>query len=157
MAVGIKHVVRAGTLLTAILGFISSAGAQGSPSAGAGSPSAGPQGGPHGSPEDRVQTQVGALRNRIGLTDDQASRVQEILSESAREVQADRAAGGPPDPAKARERMRRNDERIQALLTEEQKTKYAEFKEQRRQRSHGGGGRRQREGAERQPAPSPQP
>jgi len=104
-----------------------------------------------------VQTQVGALRNRIGLTDDQAAKVEEILNESAREAQADRAAGGTPDVAKARERRRQNDEKIEALLTAEQKTKYAQFKEQRRQRVHGGGGGgRHREGAEGQAAPSPQ-
>src|SRR5258705_6939754 len=106
MEVRMKSVVRAGTILTAIFGFISTAGAQGSPPPGAqGGAHAAPQGGPHGSPEDRVQTQVGALRSKIGLTDDQASKVQEILSESAREAQADRAAGGAPDPAKARERI----------------------------------------------------
>src|SRR4029453_17291459 len=89
MEVRMRNVVRAGTLLTAILGFISSAGAQENRPAGpqGGTPS-GPRGA-HGSPEDRVQTQVGALRSRIGLTDDQASKVQEILSESAREAQAD--------------------------------------------------------------------
>ena len=152
MEVRMKSVVRAGTLLTAILGFISSAGAQGSPPPGA---QGGTQPGPHGSPADRVQTQVGALRSRIGLTDDQASKVQEILSESAREAQADRAAGGTPDPAKGRERMRRNDEKIEAVLTEEQKGKYAQFKEQRRQRVHGGGHRR--EGAQGQPPATPQP
>lgn len=154
MEVRMKNLVRGGILLTAMLGFISTAGAQGSPPPGAqGGPHAGPQGGPHGSPEDRVQTQLGALRSRIGLTDDQASKVQEILSESAREAQADRAAGGAPDPAKARERMRRNDEKIEALLTEDQKTKFAQFKEQRRQRMHGGGQRR--EGAQGQPPAAP--
>lgn len=154
MEVRMKSVVRAGTLVTAMLGFISSAGAQGSPPAGAqGGAPAGPQGRPQGSPEDRIQTQVGALRSRIGLTDDQASKVQEILTQSAREAQADRAAGGTPDPTKGRERMRRNDEKIQALLTEEQKTKYAQFKEQRRQRVRGGGQRR--EGAQDQPPAAP--
>src|SRR5262245_2860002 len=98
-------VVLTSLFLTAIPGFISSAGAQGEPAAA-------PHAGPHGSPGDRVQTQVGALKARLGLSDEQATKLQAILSESAREAQADRAAGGTPDRTKARERMRRSDEQI---------------------------------------------
>jgi protein CpxP len=155
MEVRLKDVVLTGTFLTAILGFMPFAGAQGSPSDAQENPSAAHHGGRHGSPGARVENQVSALKARIGLTDEQASKVHAILTESAQAAQADRGAGGTPDRAKFRERMRQNDEQIQALLTEEQRAKYAQFKEERRQRLQGGGQHRPG-GPEGEPAPEPE-
>jgi protein CpxP len=95
-------------------------------------------GGPKGG--DRTQARLEELKTRLALTDAQVPQVEAILKEAAEEGRRDREAN-PGDRQelgkRARERMQKVDAKIEALLTDDQKAKYEELKNERRQ--HYGG------------------
>jgi Spy/CpxP family protein refolding chaperone len=100
-------------------------------------------GGPRGG-GDRMQARLQKMKEALSLTDDQASQVEAILREAASQAEADRAkAGGDRDALRsiARDRHRQVHEKIQALLTEEQRAKSAQLREDFR-RNHRRGVRR---------------
>lgn len=86
---------------------------------------------------DRIHSRVEKMKEALSLTEDQATQVEAILKEAATQSEADRtAAAGDRQALRklARERHKKTDEKIQALLTEDQKAKHAQIKEQRRGR-----------------------
>jgi Spy/CpxP family protein refolding chaperone len=76
----------------------------------------------HRSVAERVQQ----MRERLGLSDDQARRIEHILDQAA--------AQGETDRTRLREHRQQVRGQIQAVLTEEQKAKAAELRRERRPR-----------------------
>ena len=94
-------------------------------------------GGPGAQTPRDPKARVERMKERLGLTDDQARRIEGILAEAM--------AQGHSGGEATRERRRRTHEQIQAVLTEEQKARAADLR-----REHRRGGRPR-------PAASPQP
>lgn len=100
---------------------------------------------------------VQELKDRLGLSDDQAAKVEALVRKREEKRKVARQSD---DPAEARqewrERMREFQAGVEALLTDEQKIKYealrAEQRERMRQGRQGGG-----EPASPSPSPSPTP
>lgn len=85
------------------------------------------------SPEERTAQ----LKKELSLTEEQAAKVRTILDEAQKESQKlFESSGG--DRAALRERMmkkaKETDEKISALLNEDQKVKFADLQKQRRAR-----------------------
>jgi Spy/CpxP family protein refolding chaperone len=100
---------------------------------GQGQPGGRPPGPPRG---PRIEDQLTRLRERLSLTDAQASKIEAILRSSAEEGRADRESNMPREDRmkRGRERMEKTDAAIDALLTAEQKPKFAEMKNERAER-----------------------
>jgi len=77
---------------------------------------------PQGS--EAVQARVEKMKEHLGLSDEQAQKIQAILTEAR--------AQGEVDRTQARQRRREVHEKIQSVLTEEQKAKAAQQREERR-------------------------
>ena|GEM_PF-700186 len=76
------------------------------------------------------------LRIELALTDAQTARVRKILTESQKQARRDRARYRNDRQAMRQagmERMRATDAKIEAILTDEQKAKYEEVREQMRE------------------------
>jgi Spy/CpxP family protein refolding chaperone len=86
---------------------------------------AGP-GGPKG--PERAKARVEKMKERLGLSDEQAQKIEAILAEAI--------AQGETDRGQARERRQQVRDKIQAVLTDEQKAKAAEQRQELRQRRH---------------------
>jgi Spy/CpxP family protein refolding chaperone len=122
----------------------------------------GVEAGAGGGPKDggeRMQMRLQRMKEALSLTDDQATQIEAIFKQTAAQAEADRAKGGS-DPeglrSLARERHRKTAEKIDAVLTEEQKAKHAQLREQFR-RSHGRDRFHGRPGGPAGPAASPVP
>jgi periplasmic protein CpxP/Spy len=86
-----------------------------------------------GNPQGRrghqgVAERVQQMKARLGLSDDQAKRIEAILNEASAQGQTDRA--------QIREHRAKVRDQIQGVLTEEQRAKAAELRNQRRSRRH---------------------
>lgn len=91
-----------------------------------------PRQGERGNRED-AQTQ--RMKERLGLTDDQAAKVKAILKKSREEMQAEFGNNDGDREARRDAMMKRaekNDAEIVKLLTKEQKVKYEEMKKERK-------------------------
>lgn len=89
------------------------------------------------------QTQLDQLTSQLSLTDEQKPKVLAILEDSSKKMTDLRSSGG--DPQEMRPKMtairQEQQDKIKALLTDEQKTKYdAMLQAQQNRRSGGGGG-----------------
>jgi Spy/CpxP family protein refolding chaperone len=114
------------TLIAAVLGAALPAAAGGPGGYGAGR-----------DPEVRQQRRLERLRTELKLTDEQAAKVQALFDASRAQFEADRAAVGDDHTRLrelARERRREMQAKIDALLTDEQKARHAELREQHRAR-----------------------
>lgn len=83
----------------------------------------------------RDEMQVQRMKEKIGLTDDQAAKVKAILKRSRDEAQAEFEKSDVDREARRGAMMKRaekNDGEIMKLLTKEQKVKYEELKKERR-------------------------
>ena len=79
---------------------------------------------------DRRQMRLEKMKEALSLTDDQVTQIEAIFKEAAAQVQTDRSL--------ARERHRQVAAKIDAVLTEEQRAKHAELREQfRKNHRHG--------------------
>jgi hypothetical protein len=71
------------------------------------------------------------VADELKLTDDQRTKIQEIVSAQMAEMQSLRQGGGGGDPSAMREKMtamrKQTDDKIAALLTDEQKSKWKEM------------------------------
>lgn len=103
---------------------------------------------------DMTSRLVQELKERLGLSDDQAAKVEALVRQREEKRKAVRQAD---DPAAARREMRQQmhetDTQIEALLTDAQKAKYAVMKAERRERML----KRREERRGESPAPSPSP
>ena len=101
-----------------------------------GPPPGGPGGGRMGGPTLEI------LTSRLKLTDDQQTKIKPILAERDEKMKALRA----DDSMEMQDRMSKmmkirtdTDSKINAVLTDDQKTEYAKMNEEMRQRRGGGG------------------
>jgi Spy/CpxP family protein refolding chaperone len=97
-----------------------------------GSMPAQPQRGERGA---RDEMQVQRMKEKVGLTDDQALKIKAILKRSREEAQAEFGnSDGDRDARRAAmmKRGEKNDAEIMKLLTKEQQKKYEELKKERR-------------------------
>ncbi|HEX6737078.1 MAG TPA: hypothetical protein VF310_02285 [Vicinamibacteria bacterium] len=82
--------------------------------------------GPRGRGPEAVKERVAKMKERLDLSDEQAQKIEAILTEARSQSEADRT--------QLRERRREVHEKIQAVLTEEQRAKAAEHRKEGRRR-----------------------
>jgi protein CpxP len=126
------------TLLAAFALTISTAAAQTSPPNGGGMQGGGGgYGRMQGTPEEMAKRQTERMTQELGLNADQATKVQQIQTARAQEMQAMRGQGGG-DRDKMREQMQASrtkyDAQFKEVLTADQYTKYTSM-----QGNRGGG------------------
>jgi periplasmic protein CpxP/Spy len=73
-----------------------------------------------------VKARVERMKESLGLSEDQAARIEAILTEAAGQGRVERS--------QARERRRQVHEQIQGVLTEEQRARAAERRAERRKK-----------------------
>lgn len=105
------------------------------------------QSGGGGGGGDRMQRRFDEMKTNLGLSEDQATKIQAIMKENAPAMQAlrdDNSLSQEDKRAKFQELRKKADEQIGAILTPEQKTKWEaarkEREERRKQRQGNGGG-----------------
>jgi len=77
------------------------------------------------SPQDRANTQFQWMKQNIGLTDDQNSKVFNVLFQSAKDADAARNSDQGADKRQAMQEIQSNrDAQLKAILTGDQFTKY---------------------------------
>ena len=98
---------------------------------------------------------VRQLKERLVLTDEQATRVEALVRQRVEKRKAVRQADDPAENRREmREQLHETDVQIEALLTAPQKAEYAAMKAERRERMMKLGEERPRSAT---PAPSPSP
>lgn len=126
--------------LTFAAAFASAAWAQGTqtqPPAQPQDPAAQGQRGGYGqrSPEERLQAELKTLKEKLALTEDQATKIEAILKDRTKEMTAAREkAGSDREAARAASTEIRKsfDTKIDAVLTAEQKPKMEAYREEQR-------------------------
>jgi Spy/CpxP family protein refolding chaperone len=100
-----------------------------------------------GDRQERMQRRFDEMKTNLGLSEDQATKIQAIMKENAPAMQAlrdDTSLSQEDKRAKFQELRKKTDEQIGAVLTPEQKTKWEaarkEREENRKQRQGNGGG-----------------
>lgn len=88
------------------------------------------------------QSQLDAMSSQLSLTDEQKPKVLAILEDSNKKMTDLRNSGGDPQEMRPKMMAIRTDQqdKIKALLTDEQKTKYDAMIEAQQQRMRGGQG-----------------
>lgn len=94
------------------------------------------------SPEERLERQVNNMKEKLGLSEEQTTKVTALLKANQEKQRAAfekaRESGEQPDREKMRaqmqENMKKQDADIKALLTDEQKTKYDAMIKEREER-----------------------
>jgi protein CpxP len=114
---------------------------------------AGPPQGGHGGPGQRGERQVEFLTKKLNLTPDQVTQVKAIDTESQSQMMAvrqDSSIAQPDKRAKMMDIRKASQDKIRAVLTDDQKPKYDALlaQMQERRENHQGG-----QGAPPQPAP----
>jgi Spy/CpxP family protein refolding chaperone len=77
---------------------------------------------------DRIQHRVEMMKQRLGLSDDQAKQVEQVFRDAAQQGQADQEA--------MRERHKKVHDQIQSILTPEQRDKLEQMKKEHRGHRH---------------------
>jgi protein CpxP len=100
-------------------------------------------------PAQRVERRVGMLTERLQLSTQQATQIRQILTQEQTDLQAvwQKAEGAASRDALRPEIQairQRAEQRIDSVLTTEQRAKYTELREQMRQRRERGGERGER-------------
>jgi Spy/CpxP family protein refolding chaperone len=82
----------------------------------------------------RVANQLERLRTRLGLSADQVGRLQPVVEQFARQIDAGRTQAGGADAGRQQEKAikDRRDEAIKALLTPTQQTEFERMKQEKR-------------------------
>lgn len=96
---------------------------------------------PPGAGGDRMKARVQKMKEALSLTEEQVSQVEAILHDAGSQAEADRAkAGGDHEALRSlgRERHRSIFEKIDALLTEEQKARHAQLRDEFRKKHRRG-------------------
>ena len=111
-----------------------------------------PERGQRMDPAQRLERRVGMLTERLQLSAQQATQVRQILTQEQTDVKVLRQKGeGSTSGEALRPELKairqRTEQQIDAVLTAEQRTKYAELREQmQKRRGERGEGRRPRQG-----------
>jgi Spy/CpxP family protein refolding chaperone len=105
---------------------------------------AGPQHG-HGGPGGMRGNQIEFLTKKLNLTPDQVTQVKAIDADAINQMKAlreDTSVAGPDKRTKMMDIHKTSQDKIRALLTDDQKTKFDALQAQMRERrgDHGGGG-----------------
>jgi protein CpxP len=105
---------------------------------------AGPQHG-HGGPGGMRGNQIEFLTKKLNLTPDQVTQVKAIDADAINQMKAlreDNSVAGPDKRTKMMDIHKTSQDKIRALLTDDQKTKFDALQAQMRERrgDHGGGG-----------------
>ena len=80
------------------------------------------------------------MTKQLNLTPDQATQVKAILEDQQKQMMAARNSDSGADPREAMMAIRKaSNDKIKALLTDDQKPKFDEMLAQQRQRGGGGG------------------
>jgi Spy/CpxP family protein refolding chaperone len=88
-------------------------------------------------PEQRAEADLKDMKEKLSLTDEQATKVEAILKDRAKQAAEDREkSGGDREAAMnlMREHGKKFDEQIDAVLTPEQLTKMKALRDDRRKR-----------------------
>ena len=80
---------------------------------------------------DRIQHRVERMKERLGLSDDQARQLQQIFQEAHQQWQSDQTK---PDRETMRARHEKMHEQIKSILTPEQQQKFEEMQKEHRGR-----------------------
>ena len=99
--------------------------------------------GHHMNPEKAIEMRVDRLDKALGLTPEQKTAITAIFTRQAEEMKAKREQmsqnGERPSREQVRAKAQQLDAEVEAVLTAEQKAKYATLKQQHEQRGHKGG------------------
>jgi Spy/CpxP family protein refolding chaperone len=101
-----------------------------------------------------VDRQLGQLTQALTLTADQQTQVKALLEQRRGKMEALRASGTQPTREQMEGIRKDTDAKITALLSDDQKTKYAAWQQERMERRRGGGGG---DGVPPPPPPPPPP
>jgi Spy/CpxP family protein refolding chaperone len=105
---------------------------------------AGPaDGGPNGQMRQRgpnTERELGQLTQTLSLTPDQQTQVKGLLEERRGKMDVLRGSGAPPTREQMEGIRQDTDAKINALLNDDQKAKFAEWQKQRMDRRRGPGG-----------------
>ena len=86
------------------------------------------------SPQD-VKEKVARMKADLALTDDQATQIEQIMNEASVQAQALRQAS-PADSSPSKDQLRdhhkQTKERVRAVLTDDQRTKWDQIEKQRK-------------------------
>lgn len=77
---------------------------------------------------EKLEKRVENLRQKLSLTEDQASKVRVILKNTAAEIKKEKTAA----KEKAKREIQSANEQIELLLTDDQKAKYKALKEEKK-------------------------
>lgn len=119
---------------------------------------ASPGQGPNAAPEDRVSRQLQHMTAELGLTQAQQDQLRPILLERAQKVEALRgntADRGRQQRSEMRKLAESYQERIDAVLTPDQKTKAEAMRAEARSKARGAARQRRGTGAPAAPEPPP--
>jgi Spy/CpxP family protein refolding chaperone len=101
----------------------------------------GPPPGGRGNPAERQQRQLDMMTKALSLTPDQVTQVKAILDDQQKQMMAARNSDSGADPREAMMAIRKaSNDKIKALLTDDQKPKFDEMMSQQRGRGGYGGG-----------------
>lgn len=101
-----------------------------------------PERGQRMDPQQRLERRVSMMTERLQLSQQQATQIRQILSEEQTQMQALRQkAGDGADRESLRPEMQsirqRSEQRIEAVLTEQQRATYRDFRESMRKQREG--------------------
>jgi Spy/CpxP family protein refolding chaperone len=86
------------------------------------------------------EREIAQLTEALSLTPDQQTQVKALLAERRAKVEALRANGERPSREQMQGIRMETDAKINALLNDDQKTKYAAWEKERMEHRRGGGG-----------------
>ena len=101
-----------------------------------------------------IERELGQLTQALTLTADQQTQVKALLEQRRGKMEALRAGGTQPTREQMEGIRKDTDAKITALLSDDQKAKYAAWQQQRMEQRRGGGGG---DGAPPPPPPPPPP
>jgi Spy/CpxP family protein refolding chaperone len=99
----------------------------------------GPPPGQMGQRGPNAERELAQLTEALALTPDQQTQVKTILKERREKMEALRASGAQPTREQMMAARKDTDGKISALLNDDQKTKFANWQQQRMERRRGGG------------------
>ena len=103
-------------------------------------PQSGPPAGGMGRRGPNAERELGQLTQALSLTPDQQTQVKALLQERRGKMEALRSSGTQPTREQTEGIRKDTDDKISALLNDDQKAKFAALQQQRMQNRRGPGG-----------------
>lgn len=82
---------------------------------------------------DRIQHRVERMKERLGLSDDQARQLEQVFHDAHQQWQSDQAR---PDQETMRARREKMNEQIKSILTPDQQQKWEQMRKEHHGRGH---------------------